>query len=172
MSRPVLRALIAAIAAKGAEFDVRGIEWFCAQVADGQSMKSIGAQFNVSRNFLYSYLNQGGDEYRRLYQKARRMSAEAHAEDALQMVDDADEQSPAGVSKAREQAKIRLWMAERYDREQFGTKVDMNVLQVGELHLDALRKGGGPEHQALSAGDEDIVDAEVIVIEPAMEDLI
>jgi hypothetical protein len=63
-------------------------------------------------------------------------------------------------------------MAERYDREQFGTKVDMNVLQVGELHLDALRKGGGPEHQALSAGDEDIVDAEVIVIEPAMEDLI
>lgn len=72
--------------------------------------------------------------------RARTRSARGLAEEALDIVDKASAESREALTKAKMQADVRHWMAERYDRDAFGQKQQTNVaISLNVLHLDALR---------------------------------
>jgi hypothetical protein len=163
--RPKYRALVAHIEAVG------GIEWVCDLIRAGdRTLTQIAAMLGTTRPILYQYLHVN-EEHKRLYQRARLESAGALAEQAMQIVDESDPMVPASVQQARERSGVRRWLAERFDRDTFGQPVGGNVIQIGELHLDALRKYGGPSVLPPGQG-VDVVDAEVVMVEPALEDLL
>jgi len=71
---------------------------------------------------------------------ARKASAHTLAEEALQIVDDADDGDANTLRKAEMQANKRLWMAERFNRAELGNERGVSVqINVGSLHLDAMR---------------------------------
>lgn len=80
------------------------------------------------------------------YDELMRASAGALADEALDIIDNADSKSPAAVQKAREQVNTRKWLAAVRDKPTYGT--DSNApggsIHVGALHLNALLKLGGP----------------------------
>jgi AraC-like DNA-binding protein len=163
-ARPFLQALAARIEARAAQDGVSGIEHICQRIADGEVMKTIADEFGCARNTIYLYIKLGGDDWRRLFERARIESARTHAEDALSIADTVPA-TTADVAKAREQIGQRRWLAERFDRPTFGQRTDVNILQIGELHLDALRRRGGPDalpapRPALGPG-VDVVEAEI-----------
>jgi len=165
--RKMLKKLSADIAAEGAKHGMSGIDWLCDQIASGVRMKTIAAPLGVSRNFMYSYVNLGGDEWKSKYAAARLESAGAYADEAIEIADNVEPES-GHVQKAKEQVSVRRWLAGSYDRNTYGPKSELQVLAIGELHLDALRKVGAPEalpapRPALEGGE--VEDAEYTVDE-------
>ena len=109
---------------------------------DGDSLETIvGMKF--SQGFLYTYLY--GDRIRPRYDKAKKVGAEAMAEDGATILDDlADKGFPTGpmVSLATARAAHRLGLAKMRDPERFGDKTASVIVNVQSLHLDALRQSG------------------------------
>jgi hypothetical protein len=163
MARPDLVALVRRVDEGG------GLDAVIGMVRDGKTMREIAEHFSTTRSMMYNWFKnedrrKQGDATRQL-KRARVESAEAHAENALDIVDQpAIDQTE--VSRNRERARVRMWMAEKLDRNTFGGRPEGAVVLIGELHLNALRKYGAPEAQALPRGQgEDVVDAEVLSVE-------
>ena len=79
-------------------------------------------------------------EHRTALQNAKRQRGETYAEQALQIVDQVDE-NPNSIAKAREQAGIRKWLAGVSDPDTYGQKQHPQIqISVGDLHLSALRQ--------------------------------
>lgn len=164
-SRPKLRKTIKMIEDRGGE------RWFLEQVAEGRSLNSISSELDCSRWLLYDWMKRPqGDEtgkerherMKRAMAEARKMSAEAHAETAGEILDalvEKDLLTSADVKLASERAGYRRWLAEVRDRETFGKSPDtqVTVVNAGGLHLDALRNRGRVE-----AGEGEVIEAEVI----------
>jgi len=127
---PVKRAMLAAIADKG------GVEWVYAQVANGRTMWSIARELETSRNVLADWLNVDA-ERKAMYHAARAASAAALAEESMEIADKASE---LGTSKARLQMESRQWLAGVYNREEFGVKQTAVQVNIGALHIDAMRQ--------------------------------
>lgn len=158
-SRPKWRAFERAINRAG------GIEAITDLVVDGMTVKAIAATFKGSRQLVYKYVNDPKHPDRRpLFRKAREDSADALAEDALDILD-AGQDDAVGVQRAKHRADHRRWLAGLRNRADFGTKADVGVnqLNIGELHLHALQ---GAQRVALPAPAADIVDADFTVEEP------
>ena len=100
-------------------------------------MREVAAHFGSSRTQLYRWI--AADEGRKAaLARARRCAAVSHVDDALAALDAA--RTPAEAQIAREQASMRRWMAERWDRETFGAQSEGPTVNINELHL-ALLKG-------------------------------
>ena len=128
---PIKRKLIADIEKSG------GFEYILSTIVDGGSIQDLASSFGVSRKFLSEFLNKDPEQKIALKQ-ARKMKAETLADQALQLVD-AVEENPNAISKAREQASIRKWLAGVHDPDTYGQKQANVTINVGDLHLDALR---------------------------------
>lgn len=105
-------------------------------IADGLPMREVAVRFGTSRTQLYRWIAADGNRKTALSQ-ARRYAATSHVEDALAALDAATTATQAHV--AREQAAMRRWLAERWDRDTFGSQSLTPVISIGELHLAALR---------------------------------
>ena len=104
---------------------------------------------------------------------ARTLSADAMADDALEILDMLQSQpllSNAEVSLATSRANFRKWLASVRNRAEYGERekagVSLNV-SIRQLHLDALRAGGRPPVRMLETGDAEIREAEVVEESPA-----
>jgi len=167
--RPILRAAGVKIEAAG------GIEWVCNQIRDGRFLTDIARGLGITRSLLWMWVCMGKHpERKQLYQRARLEAAGAIAERAVEIADQADENSPAGVQKARLQVDTRKWITERYDPETFGKPSPSNMIMIGELHLSALQALGSPT--ALPAAVPAVLEGEAVEVEalpePALEDLL
>jgi len=114
------------------------------------TVKAIGATFKGSRQLVYKYVNDPKHPDRRpLFQKARTDSADALAEDAMEILD-AHADDSVDVQRANNRASHRRWLAGLRDRAGFGTKAEVGTqqLNIGELHLHALQ---GAQRVALPA---------------------
>lgn len=133
MARPLLRALKIRIGELG------GYKAILDRVAEGETLQTICKDYGVSRGMLSMALNRNKD-IRPLLDEARRVAAHAMAEQALQIVDDAPV-SRDHISKAKEQAAYRKWLAGVYDRATFGepTANITQTITVQSLHLAALK---------------------------------
>ena len=115
-------------------------------IAAAETVGKIAESFGVSRASFYGWVRQGGDERRAAFEDARRQSADAHAENAVKILDEASSDSTAEVTLARARSDVRKWLATSFNRAQYGdpgvsVKVN-NAVSIGQLHLDALRTHG------------------------------
>ena len=129
-----------------------GIDWLCEQVGDGNSLSTIAAEhLECSRWSLSRWVHEDPDR-EAYYDEARREGAAAMVEEGKNLLDTADEQSTAGVQKARFRADFRKWYAGVVDRQSFGPpdrRTSVNILSIEHLHLSALQALGGPDAQEL-----------------------
>jgi hypothetical protein len=154
--QPIKRALVAQLEKQAAESsEDRGealtaldvvYEW----VAAGRKTKELvqalakAAGVRVSENAGGSILTtwvHGQDGGREMMDRARGDAAHALAQEALEIVDEADEDKTA-LNKAKLQADQRNWLASRWNRKAYGqdtASIALN-LDLGGLHIDALRQ--------------------------------
>lgn len=123
------------------------LDYVCHWIESGQTSKALAADVSQSLPFtvdyagLMRYLNvvHGEENVAKAIETARVKSSFALAEEALAIVDEKAETS-AEIARAASRARSRQWMAERYNQQRFGQNKGVNVqINVGELHLDALR---------------------------------
>lgn len=115
-------------------------------VSSGGTLVELAAEISkaVKRDFgsgvLSAWLNSTVEGRQRMA-IARLEAAAAYAEQAMHILDTVEE-SKAAIMKAKARADIRLWMAERLNRKDFGpAQTGVNVLvNNGQLYLDALRQ--------------------------------
>lgn len=153
------------------------LDYVCAWYESGKTGKALALdlatklKLDVTYESLMRYLrNAFGDAAtEQALSSARVRASHCMAEEAIEIVDDADETTKAGVSKALARARSRQWMAERYNPSTFGQSKGVNVaISLPGLYLDALKARpntvtGGVQQPALPSGDT--VDAVVEVIE-------
>lgn len=146
--RPKLRAF----RTKMDKFDESGgMEWFLERIADGETMQAIAKEIGCSRGLLYMWLKTDPEKQEQ-FRQAREMSAHAHAEDALQMADEA--MNPVMAPLVRERVQHRRWMAEKFNKQEYGKQNDPAIqINIGELHLEAL-KAANPMQPILIATKE------------------
>jgi len=143
-----------------------GLEYVLDRIRNGETMGQIAETFGLSRGMMYNYIKhmdtEMDGEATRLYKRARVDSATTNVEEAKEISDE-PVRDQVDVSRNRERVRVRLWMAERFNKEDFGQKPESQVMLIGELHLKALQQYGKPDAQKLQPGD--IEDAEVVSIE-------
>ena len=125
--------------------EIDGIDIICMSIVAGKKIRAIAKELQTSRTTIYRYINHTPDNAA-AFREARRIGAAALAEEGLQIIDDADENSSSAVSKAREQAGYRKWLAGVQNREEFGPPQQAALVQVnlGDALLGALQQHGGP----------------------------
>jgi hypothetical protein len=166
--RPVLRALAAWIEEAGGDL------WVFDQIADGVPVGKVAEQITlkghggISRPLLYQWRDMQGEdsERRRGWAAAMKDAAHAHAEKAGEVWDTLPEDPTTGqVQRARGQSEYRRWLAGHRNREDYGEGVKAGVVvNIGSLHLDALRQAG---HIAR----EEIPHAEVLELPAEIEEV-
>lgn len=146
-----------------------GEDWVFDQIADGRPIKEIAARFGVSRPFFYRWRDVPAHRKRRRakWAEAMRISAEAHAEDGFEELDELTKgrngerriPAPGEVQAVTGKSKYRQWLAAKRDPERFGDKgLELNF-SIGALHLEALkasRPGALPAAGEDDGGGEDV----------------
>jgi hypothetical protein len=117
----------------------------------------------ISREIVSHYLNTFSEDAKQRIAAARIAGAHALAEEAKEIVDDA-EVSREGISHAKLRADTRFWIAERWNRDELGGAKGAQInVSIGQLHLDALRtRAARPPVTATVPAPTAIVDAEVL----------
>jgi hypothetical protein len=123
-----------------------GDDWFFGQVEGAVSMPKIALQVGCSKSQLYAWMDLLPGRRER-YERAKKMSAETLAEDAHDIPEELASRkvfAPQDVALAKLRVDTKMRRAAQIDPEHYGEKagINVNVLNVGELHLDALRKLG------------------------------
>lgn len=123
------------------------LDYICERVENATTTKAIAAEISQSLGHectyarMMSYLREcfGDVETDHRIDTARVRASHLLPEEGKELVDAAG-LTTAEVAKASSQAKQRNWMAERYNRERYGSSKGVNVsISVGELHLAALK---------------------------------
>lgn len=125
-------------------FDVA--DFACSWVASGNTMTQLADEisasmgFDISRDMVMRYLNEGRPDLSRRLEKARRDGAHGMVDQAIKTADNASTFSKEDLQKAKQQTDVRLWVAERWNKKELGRAPD-TVITVNNntLHLDALR---------------------------------
>jgi hypothetical protein len=137
--QPIERTFEQAVESDGGE------TYMLDRIVSGDSNGDIAKDYDVSRAMVIRYFRKKGPERLRRYLEARALSAVAHIEVADEILSDADETQSASVQKAKHRADLRQLMAKSYDRETFGTAIEVNqTIDVGSQLLAVLRQYGRP----------------------------
>ena len=135
--RPKLRQLEARIEAEG------GDDVILDRIATGERMKFISADYDCSNRLIYQWRDRS-KQRKAAWLDARKLAAHEMAEESLDIVDTAEPKTSAEATMIKERAGGRRWLAELYNREEYGAgkqTVDVNV-NFGDLQLEALKAGG------------------------------
>lgn len=130
------RAVLEAIEKRG------GSEFLIDYIGDGNTIKALAEEIGYSRSFTSRILN-GHEEHRAALQEGRKILAEKMADDSLEILDTlaaTPEVTNQQVQIAKEQVAHRKWMAALNDPSRFAPKQESITLNIGELHLGALKK--------------------------------
>lgn len=127
------------------------------QIASGVTLTKIAKEGNASYQNLLLWFQRQPARHEK-YKQARVRSAGALADQAMDVVDDADISKPetanAAIRKAEKQAEIRKWRAGLANRAEYGNQEAGNLnVTIGALHLNALRKLGGPQPMPILEGE-------------------
>jgi hypothetical protein len=119
-----------------------GSEFVLDFIGDGGTVTGLCKVVGCSRSFLSRILNKR-PEYRTALEEGRRLQADAFAEDSLGIVDDMAATGnfrSEDVQLAKERVSVRKWMAALNNPDKYAPKEKGITINVGNLHLDALRK--------------------------------
>ncbi len=151
--RPFKRKMLELIRDRG------GFAPILERIAAGETLKSIAKDYGCSPSFMhYLCTFPHGSKRNELYREARRASATAHMEAALEIVDTVPLDRDA-IARAKLQVEHRRVMAAAFDRELFGDTKNgpAVVFNAGELYMQALQSPvtSGP---ALPAKEADLLE--------------
>jgi terminase small subunit-like protein len=131
---PIQNNLLADIEAVG------GWDTVFERIASGETQTAIAKSFGVSQGFFSRVIHL--DLARaQAFRDAKRQAATHYAEQAMALADGVEPDRDQ-VAKVREQVSVRKWLAASWDRPQYGEAqpdINVNVLNLGQLHLEALR---------------------------------
>src|SRR3989454_495457 len=133
-ANPIKQKLLADIEQAG------GWEQVFERVTSGESQTAIAASLGVSQGFLSRVIHLDAERVR-AFREAKRLWAITLVEHTGELVKNVKENRDA-IAKVREQASHARWEASKWDRELFGEDkgdVNVNVLNIGALHVEALR---------------------------------
>lgn len=134
--RPMKKKLFEVLA------DLGGPEYVYAHIANGKSIAALAAQLGMDRAYVSRQIN-GKPEYRKLLDEARRESAEVMAEDTLEIADALaikPDLTSQDVAAAKQRIDTRKWFSAINHPDRFAPKDKAITINIGDLHLDALRK--------------------------------
>lgn len=124
--------------------------------ASGMTLKAWAIEeWNCSRNYLSETL-RGVPEYARALDKAQPILADAMMEENVEIADSIPATaSNTQIAKVREQMQARKMLAAGLNRDRYGSGPRAEItLNLGDLHLDALRKISA-DRQTLMAEDRE-----------------
>ena len=124
--------------------------------ASGMTLKAWAIEeWNCSRNYLSETL-RGIPEYARALDKAQPILADAMMEENVEIADSIPATaSNTQIAKVREQMQARKMLAAGLNRDRYGSGPRAEItLNLGDLHLDALRKISA-DRQALMVEDRE-----------------
>lgn len=105
-------------------------------------MAALG-KTGFSRPLFYMWIRAGRNQYpdrvtprMTRYAEARQRSAESHVDRMLVAVETA---TVADIGVKREQARVHQWVAGKLDRARFGEQPAQVTVNLGSMHLEALR---------------------------------
>src|SRR2546426_6306062 len=133
-ANPIKQKLLADIEQAG------GWEKVFERVASGESQTAIAASFGVTQGFLSRVIHLDAERVR-AFREAKRLWAITLVEHTGELVKNVKENRDA-IAKVREQASHAGWEASKWDRDLFGEDkgdVNVNVLNIAQWHIDALR---------------------------------
>ena len=110
--------------------------------ASGMTLKAWATEeWGCSRNYLSETL-RGVPDYARALDKAQPILADAMMEENVEIADSIPETaSNTQIAKVREQMQARKMLAAGLNRDRYGSGPKTEItLNLGDLHLDALRK--------------------------------
>lgn len=133
-----------------AKLDAYGEERVIEELMTGLKVRELCEVMDISSPMFYAWLKQS-PERQRVYREMRQATADGLLDEMLEI---ADGSTMATIGVDRERIKIRQWLAERWNREDYGQQSPAAgagmVFNVGELHLTALKSSRMGE---LPAGD-------------------
>lgn len=122
-----------------------GEEELFALLAEGKTVAQLAERFNVGRSSLYNWRDAGGGDRLARWEAARRLSADAHVERAGAILDEAAEvDTAAKASIARARSDFHWKLAERFSPGLYGDQSPSVVVNIGQLHLAALKAANPP----------------------------
>ena len=143
------KTILADVAKKGGAEYVR-------EMASSMTLKAWAAQeWECSRNYL-SETVRSVPEYARALEGAQSVLADAMMEENVEIADNIPETaSNTQIAKVREQMQARKMLAAGLNRDRYGSGPRAEItLNLGDLHLDALRKISA-DRQTLMAEDRE-----------------
>ena len=150
-ARPHLQNLSAQIERLGGE------DWVFDQIAAAEPMRKIAGHFTnpetgekYSRQMVYSWIHAGGPDREKKWEEAKEIAAHIHAEDAGLVLDDSHPITSAEAAHIKNRSEHRKWLAKTFNKRVYGEdagKIDLQ-LNIGQLHLDALRAASTPREIA------------------------
>lgn len=174
--RPKTRAVLDRLTTLGAseEPEQTALEYVTHRLAGGDKVLDIAEELEKELKFPVQYgmvikaLKIDNDDVAvaNALASARKEGAHAKVEEAEQIADDVAADKDM-IARAKLQAEMRLWAAERNNRDAYGTvKAAPVTINIAELHIDSLRRmQANDEARRLAAAT--VVDAEVLAIESA-----
>ena len=129
--RPIIRAQIKSL-------EERGEEAVFNMIAGGMTVVNTMKECQVGRRAFYRWLEEGEGRHDR-YMQARKLWADALAEECLEIADGTMDAHDATVRKLR--IDTRKWLAGNVNPDQWREKRDPLVnITLGDQHLAALRE--------------------------------
>ncbi len=108
------------------------------RIASGEMISELADEYGVSRGLFYKWIAKTDDRRERL-REARQISASVMVDEARDLLEVSTKDT---IPVDRERARVRTWLAERYDRQTFGDKKDeVNIkVDIGLLHIKAMKR--------------------------------
>lgn len=123
------------------------------RIASGETLTSIAKDYDCSRQFLRKLLTEN-EKLATIFHNSQRDAAHALVDDGMQILDDSPVDRDA-INLAKARAEYRKWLAGMYDKETFGEKQAGPILNIGQLHLQALAAAPAmPNSKSLPSGNE------------------
>jgi len=139
-----------------ADIEAKGGAEYVMEKASNMTLRAWAAEeWGCSRNYL-SETVRGIPDYARALDKAQPILADAMMEENVEIADGISKDATnAQIAKVREQMQARKMLAAGLNRDRYGSGPRAEItLNLGDLHLDALRKISS-DRQALMAEDRE-----------------
>jgi hypothetical protein len=112
--------------------DAAAFDALCAHIAEGNSLRAWAREANRPVATVAKWILSNEDRTK-LYREARKMQADAHIDDIIELsdspvpVDDQGRTDSAAVNQLRLRVDTRKWIASKYHPAMYGEKVDVNA---------------------------------------------
>jgi hypothetical protein len=122
------------------------LDYACSWVASGHTLTKLTDEisetlkWDISRDMLMRYLKDGRPDAARRLEQARLDGAHGMVDQGIKIIDDASTADKEQLMKAKMQAEIRQWTAERWNRKELGRAPEVQItVNNNTLHIDAMR---------------------------------